>query len=131
MLSISNLMSTRFRDALIEKASALLDTMDVHQYNNPRRIIQFLRNIRHVHRPLLEKCNRILLQTVPHLDVENLSIIMALHQHMQFSNWDFRLAARQRLMELVDSCTDPTTFTKLFIALGSLAGPATRDRYHI
>ncbi|XP_062862178.1 FAST kinase domain-containing protein 1, mitochondrial [Trichomycterus rosablanca] len=128
MISISSLLSTRLRDALIEKANVLLDTMDIYQYNNPRRIVQFLRNIRYIHRPMLEKCNRILLQNVPHLDAENLSIIITLYQSVQFSNWDFRQAARQRLMELVDTSTDPVTFTKLLVALGSLADQATRER---
>ncbi|XP_053353024.1 FAST kinase domain-containing protein 1, mitochondrial [Clarias gariepinus] len=128
MISVSSLLSADLRDALIEKAEILLDGMDASQYNNPRRVVQFLRHMKCVHRPLLEKCSHILLKSVPSLDVENLSIIMTLYQSLPFSNWDFRQAAMQRLMELMDSCTDPDSFTKLFIALGPLAGPATRER---
>ncbi|KAI4873057.1 hypothetical protein NFI96_025479 [Prochilodus magdalenae] len=128
MTSISSLVSPRLRDALIEKSDALLDTMNPLHYNNPRRIVQFLRNIKYTHRPLLEKCNHILLQNIPHLDAENISIILGLYQSMQYNNCDFRLAAKQRLMELMDTSTDPVSFTKLFIALGPLAGQATKER---
>ncbi|KAK2849883.1 hypothetical protein Q7C36_008666 [Tachysurus vachellii] len=128
MISMSSLLSARLRAALIVKADILLDTMDTFHYNNPRRVVQFLRHIRCIHRPLLEKCSRIFLKNVPNLDVENLSIIVTLYQSLSFSNWDFRQAAIQRLVELMHSCTDPESFTKLFIALGPLAGPATRER---
>ncbi|KAF5894957.1 FAST kinase domain-containing protein 1, mitochondrial, partial [Clarias magur] len=128
MISVSSLLSADLRDALIEKAEILLDGMDASHYNNLRRVVQFLRHMKCIHRPLLEKCSHILLKSVPSLDVENLSIIMTLYQSLPFSNWDFRQAAVQRLVELMDSCTDPDTFTKLFIALGPLAGPATRER---
>lgn len=129
MISVSSLVSPRLRDALIDRADYLLDTMDASHYNNLRRVVQFLRNIKHSHRPLLEKCNRILLCNIPRLDAENISIIMGLYQSLQFNNCDFRLAVRQRLTELVDSCTDPFSFTKLFVALGPMASPEIRERF--
>ncbi|XP_026876898.2 FAST kinase domain-containing protein 1, mitochondrial isoform X1 [Electrophorus electricus] len=128
MISVSHLVSPRLRDALIVKADTLLDSMDPFHYNNPRRIVQFLRNIRFMHQPLLEKCNHILLKNVPHLDTENISIILGLFQSMQYDNFAFTLAAKQRLMELVDTSTDALSFTKLFVALVPLAGHATRER---
>ncbi|XP_053483246.1 FAST kinase domain-containing protein 1, mitochondrial [Ictalurus furcatus] len=128
MISISSLISAHLRDALIDKAAVLLDSMDTFHYNNPRRVVQFLRHTKCIHRPLLEKCSCILRKNVPNLDVENLSIIVTLYQSLPFSTWDFRQAAMLRLVELMDSCTDPESFTKLFIALGPLAGPATRER---
>lgn len=128
MVSVSSLVSPHLRDKLINKADHLLDTMDPSHYNNPRRMVQFLRNIKYSYRPLLEKCNHILLRNVPHLNAENISIIMGLYQSMQFNNCDFRLAAKQRLMELVDSSADPFSFTKLFVALGPMAGEDTKER---
>ncbi|KAG7464012.1 hypothetical protein MATL_G00182570 [Megalops atlanticus] len=127
MISVSSLVSPRLRDALLEKADALLDTMDPSHYNNPRRVVQFLRNIKHTCRPLLEKCNRIFLLNVANLDAENIGMILGLYQSLQFNNCDFRLAAKQRLAELVDSSTDATSFTKLFAALGPMASQETRD----
>lgn len=129
MISVSSLVSTRLRDALLDKADHLLDTMDASNYNNPRRVVQFLRNIKHSHRPLLEKCNKILLINIPRLDAENISIIMGLYQSLQFNNCDFRLAVKQRLTELVDLSTDPFSFTKLFVALGPMASPEIRERF--
>ncbi|KAG8000677.1 FAST kinase domain-containing protein 1 [Nibea albiflora] len=128
MISISSMLSTRFRDALIERAEHLLDTMDATNYNSPRRVVQFLRNIKYSHRPLLEKCNKVLLSNVPRLDAENISIILGLYQSLQFHNYDFRLAAKQRLIELLDTSTDPNSFTKLFIALAPMATRDIRER---
>ncbi|KAI7808304.1 FAST kinase domain-containing protein 1, mitochondrial [Triplophysa rosa] len=127
MVSVSSLVSPPLRDALIVKADALLDRMDPLHFNNPRRVVQFLRNIRHIHRPLLEKCNQILLQNIPHLDADHISIVLGLYQSMQFNNCDFRLAAKRRLMELMDTGADPATFTKLFASLGPMAGQGIRE----
>ncbi|XP_071330290.1 FAST kinase domain-containing protein 1, mitochondrial [Trachinotus anak] len=127
MISLSSLVSPRLRDALIGKAEHLLDTMDPSHYNNPRRVVQFLRNMKYSHRPLLEKCNQILLCNVPRLDAENISLIMGLYQSLQFNNCDFRLAVKQRLIELMDSSTDPFSFTKLFVALAPMASPEIRE----
>ncbi|TNN03038.1 hypothetical protein fugu_000067 [Takifugu bimaculatus] len=83
MISVSSLVSVRLRDALIDRAGHLLDTIDVSNYNSPRRL---------------------------------------------FNNCDFMLAARQRLTELVDSSTDPFSFTKLFVGLGPMASQETKER---
>ncbi|XP_048050572.1 FAST kinase domain-containing protein 1, mitochondrial [Megalobrama amblycephala] len=127
MISIFALVSPQLRDALLKKADTLLDKMDPFHFNNPRRVVQFLRNIRYIHRPLLEKCNQLLLQNVTRLDAEHISIILGLYQSMQYNNCDFRLAAKQRLVELVDTSTDPATFTKLFASLGPMAGQGVRE----
>ncbi|KAM3862089.1 FAST kinase domain-containing protein 1, mitochondrial [Diretmus argenteus] len=127
MISVSSLVSPCLRDALISRADHLLDTMDSSKCNSPRRVVQFLRSVKYNHRPLLEKCSQILLQYVPSLDAENISIIMGLYQSLHFNNCDFRLAAKQRLIELIDSSTDPFSFTKLFVTLGPMASPEIRE----
>ncbi|KAK5860972.1 hypothetical protein PBY51_022405 [Eleginops maclovinus] len=127
MISISSLVSPRLRDDLISRADELLDTMDPAKYNNPRRMVQFLRNTRHINRPLLEKCNKIILINLSRLDAENISMIMGLYQSLQFNNCDFRLAVKQRLTELIDSSMDPFSFTKLFVALAPRASQEIRD----
>ncbi|XP_042281946.1 FAST kinase domain-containing protein 1, mitochondrial [Thunnus thynnus] len=127
MISISSLVSPRLRDALISRAEHLLDTMDPSHYNNPRRVVQFLRHLKYSHRPLLEKCNQILLSNIPGLDAENISMIMGLYQSLQYNNCDFRLAVKQRLTELIDSSTEPFSFTKLFVALAPMASQEIRE----
>ncbi|CAK6954143.1 FAST kinase domain-containing protein 1%2C mitochondrial [Scomber scombrus] len=127
MISISSLVSPRLRDALISRADHLLDSMDPSHYNNPRRVVQFLRHLRYSHRPLLEKCNQIILSNIPRLDAENIGMIMGLYQSLQFNNCDFRLAVKQRLTELIDSSTEPFSFTKLFVALAPMASPEIRE----
>ncbi|XP_057708932.1 FAST kinase domain-containing protein 1, mitochondrial [Corythoichthys intestinalis] len=127
LISISSLVSPRLRDALVSRADVLLGVMDQSHYNNMRRVVQFLRNIKYGHRPLLEKCNQILLHNIPRLNAENISIFLGLYQSLQFNNCDFRLAVKQRLMELIDSSTDPFSFTKLFAALAPMASQESRD----
>lgn len=128
MINVSSLASSHLRDALIDRADLLMDTMNPNQYNGPRRVLQFLRNCKYTHRPLLEKCNRIFLHNISRMDAENIAIIMGLYQGLQYQNCDFRLAAKERLIELVDSSTDPVSFTKLFVALGPMAGEGIRER---
>uniref|UniRef100_UPI00398E38B2 FAST kinase domain-containing protein 1, mitochondrial n=1 Tax=Pristiophorus japonicus TaxID=55135 RepID=UPI00398E38B2 len=135
MLSISGMVSTRLRNCLIEKAEFLLDTRDPskdtrdrYQFNNSRRIVQFLRNIKFNYRPLLGKCNKIFLQNIKRLDADNISIILGVYQSLHFNNCDFRLAAKWRLTELMNTHTDPASFARLFAALGPLSGPAIRER---
>ncbi|KAM3607253.1 uncharacterized protein V6R79_004291 [Siganus canaliculatus] len=128
MISMSSLVSPRLRDALINRADHLLEAMDASNYNNLRRVVQFLRNIKHSHRPMLEKCNKILLGNIPRMDAENISIILGLYQSLQFNSCDFRLAVKQRLTELVDTSTDPFSFSKLFVALAPMASQEIRER---
>lgn len=127
MISVSSLVSLRLRDAIIARIDHLLDTADPTNYNNPRRVIQFLRNIKHSHRPLIEKCNRILLRNMPRMNAGDISIILGFYQLLHFNNCDFRLAAKQRLTELIDSSTDPFSFTTLFVTLSPLANPGVRE----
>lgn len=127
MISMSPLVSPRLRDALISRAEELLDTMDPAKFNNPRRIVQFMRNIKHSYRPLLDKCNKIILINMSRLDAENICMIMGLYQGLQFNSCDFNLAVKPRLTELIDSSTDPHSFTKLFVALAPMASQEIRD----
>ncbi|XP_050975201.1 FAST kinase domain-containing protein 1, mitochondrial isoform X2 [Labeo rohita] len=127
MNSIFALVSPQLRDELFKKADSLLDKMNPLHFNNPRRVVQFIRNVKEIHRPLLEKCNQLLLQNVSRMDVEHISIILGLYHSMQYNNCDFRLAVRQRLLELVDTSTDPATFTKLFASLGPITGQDVRE----
>ncbi|KAM9802330.1 FAST kinase domain-containing protein 1, mitochondrial isoform 2-T4 [Syngnathus typhle] len=127
LISISSLVSPRLRDALISRADHLIDKMDPSNYNNARRVVQFLRNSKYSHRPLLEKCNQIFLRNIPRLEAENISIFMGLYQSLQFNNCDFRLAVKLRLMELIESSTEPLSFTKLFAALAPMASQEIRD----
>ncbi|XP_070694079.1 FAST kinase domain-containing protein 1, mitochondrial [Pempheris klunzingeri] len=127
MISMSSLVSPRLRDALISRADHLLDTMDTSNYNNPRRVVQFMRNIKYSHQPLLEKCNKILLYNAPRMDAENIGMIMGLFHSLQFNSFDFRLAAKRRLTELVDSSSNPHSFCKLFVALAPMASEDIRE----
>ncbi|XP_023646505.2 FAST kinase domain-containing protein 1, mitochondrial [Paramormyrops kingsleyae] len=127
MISISTLVSPRLRDALIERADSLLGTMDSSLFRNPRRIVQFLRNIKYCYRPLLEKCDKILIHNVPIMDAEDIGIVLGLYQSLQFNSCDFRLAAKRRMMKHTDACSDPLSFSKFFAALAPITGQEARE----
>ncbi|XP_024141618.1 FAST kinase domain-containing protein 1, mitochondrial [Oryzias melastigma] len=128
MIRVSSLVSPRLRDALIDRADLLLNTIDPLNYSIPRRMVQFLRNVKYVHRPLLEKCNEIFLRNMARMDGESISMVLGLYQSLQFNNCDFKLAAKEKLTELIDSFNDPFSFSKLFVALAPIAGSEVRER---
>ncbi|XP_035532546.1 FAST kinase domain-containing protein 1, mitochondrial [Morone saxatilis] len=128
MISVANLASPKLRDALINKADQLLDPTNTSTFNDSRRVVQFLRSIRNIHRPLLEKCNKIISQHIHTMDVDDISIIAGMYLFLQISTFDFRLAIKKRLHELVDSCNDPLSFTKLFLCLAPIASEETIER---
>ncbi|XP_077175899.1 FAST kinase domain-containing protein 1, mitochondrial isoform X2 [Paroedura picta] len=128
MVSISHVISHSFRDRLIQKAEFLLDTVDSIPLNHARRFIHFLCNVKFCHRPLLHKCNKVFLRNVNQLDVDSIGIILGIYQLLQFNNTEFRLAAKQKLTEIMDDCTSFSKFTRLFIALAPMAGPEVRER---
>lgn len=128
MVTISGVISQSFRDRLVQKAEVLLDTVAPTPLNHARRFVHFLRNVKFCHRPLLYKCNKVFLQNVSQLDVDTISIILGFYQSLQFNNIEFRLAAKQKLAEMVDDCSSPSSFTRLFAALAPMAGPEVREQ---
>ncbi|XP_010215781.1 PREDICTED: FAST kinase domain-containing protein 1 [Tinamus guttatus] len=128
MISISDVISLSFRDRLIQKAEELLGAEDEDHFNYARRIVQFLQNVKLAHRPLLEKCNKIFLKSACHLDIHNICLIFGLYEQLGFDNAEFRLITKQLLSKSIDDYNDPETFTKLFFALGPMAGPKVRER---
>uniref|UniRef100_A0A8P4KHJ2 FAST kinase domains 1 n=1 Tax=Dicentrarchus labrax TaxID=13489 RepID=A0A8P4KHJ2_DICLA len=126
MISVAQLASPRLQDALIIKADQFLDSAS--SFNDSRRVVQFLRSIRKVHRPLLEKCNKIILHNIHTMGVDDISIIAGMYLFLQISTFDFKLAIKKRLVELIDSCNDPVSFTKLFVSLAPIANEEMIER---
>lgn len=131
MLGTSFLISPQLRDMLLNRADHLLDPTDPVMVNNSRRLLQFLRNIKfgHCNPNLLEKCNRIMLDGLPQMNIEEICLAIDLFENLRFRKWEFKLAAIQRLMELMDSSTDPFSFTRLFVTLYPMASPEVRERF--
>ncbi|KAM9344080.1 FAST kinase domain-containing protein 1, mitochondrial-like [Pholidichthys leucotaenia] len=128
MISVSSLVSPRLRDALFRHSDLLLEATDPSNYNVPRKMVQFMRSVRYTHRPLLEKCNKRFLLNISRLDAGNIGIILFLYRYLQFYNCDFKLAAKQKLTEMIDLSTDPFSFTNLFYSLAPFAGPEIKER---
>ncbi|XP_058696569.1 FAST kinase domain-containing protein 1, mitochondrial isoform X1 [Poecile atricapillus] len=128
MISISEVITESFRDRLIHKAEQLLEkNSDIH-FNYARRILQFLQNVKLRYHPLLDKCNKIFLESASHLDIYSISHIFGLYEQLGFDNAEFRLIAKQLLSEAIDDYCDPETFAKLFFSLGPMAGSEVRER---
>ncbi|NXR01998.1 FAKD1 protein, partial [Sagittarius serpentarius] len=128
MVSISDIISQRFRDRLLHKAGQLLEEKDEVHFNYARRILQFLQNVKLRYHPLLEKCNKIFLKHASHLDIHNISLIFGLYEQLGFDNAEFRLVAKQLLSETIGDYYDPETFAKLFFTLAPMAGSKVRGR---
>ncbi|KAM6461494.1 FAST kinase domain-containing protein 1, mitochondrial isoform 1-T2 [Liasis olivaceus] len=122
MNCISSVISWNLQNRLMEKAGALFEKTYI-SVNDARRFVQFLRNINFLHWPLLEKCNRIFVQRSNELRVEDFSIILGLYQNLQFNNTEFKLLAKQKLIEAKDNCSSPLNVFQLFINLAPMAQP--------
>ncbi|XP_007452683.1 PREDICTED: FAST kinase domain-containing protein 1 [Lipotes vexillifer] len=123
MVSISSLISQRFQEQLVNKTEQLFDTIDSSQVNIARRIVQFLRNIKYSYYPLLERCNKVFLSNVNHLDLDSISKILRLYHSLQFHSFEFILMTKKRLTEMIPLFDHPASFVKLFVTLGPVAGP--------
>ncbi|XP_045019884.1 FAST kinase domain-containing protein 1, mitochondrial isoform X2 [Bubalus bubalis] len=128
MVSISSLISQRFQEKLVNKAELLFDTMDSSQVNTARRIVQFLRNIKYRYYPLLERCNKVFLSNMNHLDLDSISKILSLYYSLQFHSFEFILMTKKRLTEMIPLFDHPASCVKLFVALGPMAGPEEKKQ---
>lgn len=128
MISISEVITESFRDQLLHKVEQLLEEKDEVHFNYARRILQFLQNVKLKYHPLLEKCNKIFLESASHLDIHCISHIFGLYEQLGFDNAEFRLIVKQLLSEAVDDSCDPETFAKLFFSLGPMAESKVRER---
>ncbi|XP_013915973.1 PREDICTED: FAST kinase domain-containing protein 1 [Thamnophis sirtalis] len=119
MNCISSVISWNFKKRLIEKAEGLFERTNI-SVNDARRFVQFLRNVGFLHWPLVKKCNSIFIQHSQELRVEDISIILGLYQNLQFNSTEFRLLAKEKLIELKDNCSSPLNIMQLFIHLAPM-----------
>ncbi|KAG7272347.1 hypothetical protein CRUP_011595 [Coryphaenoides rupestris] len=130
--SVSALVSPGLTDALLDRVGCLLDSEEPPAATplSIRRAVQFMRdvNLGRRHRALLEKCDRLLLPGIHLTNAEHVCIMLHHYRALHFTSWQFRLAAKQRLTELMDSTTDPWHFAHLFEALYPMASPEVGER---
>uniref|UniRef100_A0A8C9AIC3 FAST kinase domains 1 n=1 Tax=Prolemur simus TaxID=1328070 RepID=A0A8C9AIC3_PROSS len=128
MVNISSLISRYFQEQLVNKTELLFDTTDSSEVDIARRTVQFLRNVKYSYLPLLERCNKVFLSNVNHLDLDSISKILSLYKFLQFHNFEFVTMAKKRLTEMIPLFDHPASFVKLFVALGPLAGPEEKKQ---
>ncbi|XP_063115296.1 FAST kinase domain-containing protein 1, mitochondrial isoform X1 [Cavia porcellus] len=122
MVSISSLISQHFQEKLVKKTELLFDTLDSSQVSTARQIVQFLRNVKCAHYPLLQRCDKVFLSNVTLLDLDGISNILAVYQFLHFYSFEFTSVAKKRLAEMIPLVSHPESFVKLFVALGPVAG---------
>ncbi|XP_012932418.1 FAST kinase domain-containing protein 1, mitochondrial isoform X2 [Heterocephalus glaber] len=128
MISISSLISQHFQEKLVKKTELLFDTIDSSQVTTARKIVQFLGNVKCSHFPLLERCDKVFLSNVNHLDLDSIRNILAAYRFLQFYSFAFILMAKKRLTEMIPLFNHPANFVKLFVTLGPLAGPQEKKQ---
>lgn len=129
MVSISCVISHRFQERLVNKTELLFDGVNSSKVNSARRILLFLRNVRHSSYPLLEQCNRVFISNMSNLDLEAVCRIFSLYQSLQFHSFEFIEVARRKLVEMIPwSSGHPASFVRLFATLGPVAGPEIRKQ---
>ncbi|XP_043848444.1 FAST kinase domain-containing protein 1, mitochondrial isoform X2 [Dromiciops gliroides] len=128
MVNISSVISQNFCERIVNKTELLLDTTDPSLFNTSIRIVRFLQNIHYNYHSLLEKCNCVFINNIAHLNLDTLSLILALYQSLQFNNFPFQVLAREELSKMIALYNDPASFIKLFVALGPLAGPTEKKQ---
>ncbi|EHB17915.1 FAST kinase domain-containing protein 1 [Heterocephalus glaber] len=128
MISISSLISQHFQEKLVKKTELLFDTIDSSQVTTARKIVQFLGNVKCSHFPLLERCDKVFLSNVNHLDLDSIRNILAAYRFLQFYSFAFILMAKKRLTEMIPLFDHPANFVKLFVTLGPLAGPQEKKQ---
>lgn len=69
------------------------------------------------------------MQNVAFMSTTYINMILEFYKSLQFHNSEFNLAAKQRLIELIDSSTDPFSFFQLFCALAPMGNPKLRERF--
>ncbi|XP_036042204.1 FAST kinase domain-containing protein 1, mitochondrial isoform X2 [Onychomys torridus] len=129
MVSISSLISHCFQERLVNKTELLFDAVDSSKVNTARRILLFLRNVKCSYYPLIERCNKVFVSNMSHLDLESISRIFSLYQSLQFHSFEFIDLARRRLAEMIPgSAGHPASLVRLFATLGPVAAPEMRKQ---
>ncbi|CAO2597171.1 FAST kinase domain-containing protein 1, mitochondrial [Lemmus lemmus] len=129
MVSISSIISHCFQERLVNKTELLFDAVDSSKVNTARRILLFLRNVKSSYYPLLERCNKVFMSSMSHLDLDAICRIFSLYQSLQFHSFEFIEVARGRLAEMIPwSSGHPASFVRLFATLGPVAGPEIRKQ---
>ncbi|XP_040150371.2 FAST kinase domain-containing protein 1, mitochondrial isoform X4 [Ictidomys tridecemlineatus] len=128
MVNISSLISQHFQEQLVNKTELLFDNMSSPEVDIAKRIVQFLQNVKYRYYPLLERCNKVFLDNMNHLDLDSISKIFDEYQFLQFYSFEFVIVAKKRLTEMIPLFDNPASFVKLFVALGPVAGPEEKKQ---
>ncbi|XP_076721539.1 FAST kinase domain-containing protein 1, mitochondrial isoform X2 [Callospermophilus lateralis] len=128
MVNISSLISQHFQEQLVNKTELLFDNMSSPEVDIAKRIVKFLQNVKYRYYPLLERCNKVFLDNMNHLDLDSISKIFDGYQFLQFYSFEFVIVAKKRLTEMIPLFDNPASFVKLFVALGPVAGPEEKKQ---
>ncbi|MBZ3890906.1 FAST kinase domain-containing protein 1, partial [Sciurus carolinensis] len=129
MVSISSLISQHFREQLLNKTEILFDNLSSSEVDIAKRIVRFLKNVKYRYYPLLERCNKVFLNNMNHLDLDSISKILGWYHFLQFHSFEFMIVAKKKLTQMIPLFDHPASFVKLFVALGPVAEPEEKKHY--
>ncbi|XP_068184993.1 FAST kinase domain-containing protein 1, mitochondrial isoform X2 [Antennarius striatus] len=129
MYCLSYLVSPRLRDALIVKATHLLDLTDDISYTEIRKVVGCLHNTKHRNWDLLKKCDDLILFSIPKLGDEKFFWVVRLIHSTRLFSCDTKLAVKQRLTDLFNSEVNVNSSAYLFAYLVPMANQELRTRF--
>ncbi|XP_066431991.1 FAST kinase domain-containing protein 1, mitochondrial isoform X1 [Eleutherodactylus coqui] len=128
LASLQAVSSPRLQERLIRKIESSMHNFDVSGIQHAFRVIRIFYQYKFTYVSLLEKYDNFFKQNIDAMDAINLASITSEFQQLQLNNSVFPLIAKPRLIEMVDTCNDPSTFIHLFTALSRMNIHHLKDR---
>lgn len=119
--------SPRLHERLLRKAESSLEKLDASHLESPIQLMEVLSKDKS-NLYLMKKCDRFFQKNASAIDSQTICNIMRLYQSLQFTNCEFIVTAKARLMEEVKLCDHPGNFADLFVALGPIVSLKIRER---
>ncbi|XP_040213738.1 FAST kinase domain-containing protein 1, mitochondrial-like isoform X2 [Rana temporaria] len=118
--------SPRLQERLFRKAESSLEKLDASHLENPIQLMEVLSKDKSK-LSLMKKCDKFFQKNASAIDSQTICNIMRVYQSLKFTNCEFIVTAKARLMEEVKCCDHPGNFADLFVALGPIVSLKIRQ----
>ncbi|XP_018410062.1 PREDICTED: FAST kinase domain-containing protein 1, mitochondrial-like [Nanorana parkeri] len=127
LCSLYAVSSPRLQERLMGKTESSIEKMDTSYFETALQLTDILSKDKSI-LSLMKKCDRFFQENVSAIDSQTICNIMRVYQSQHFTNCEFNVAAKARLMKEVDRCDHPDCFAELFVILSPIASLTTRER---
>ncbi|XP_077304053.1 FAST kinase domain-containing protein 1, mitochondrial isoform X2 [Lithobates pipiens] len=118
--------SPRLHERLLRKVESSMEKLDASHLEDPIRFMKVINKDKFL--SLMKKCDNIFQKNASAIDSQTICNIVRVYQSLRFTNGEFIVAAKARLMEEVELCDHPGNFADLFVALGPIVSLKIRER---